>query len=198
MAKRSAEADLREHAAHVRTGLLPRADIVLLGYRPGALDRFGLGVHELAESQPGLIVGSLSAWGDHGPWGGRPGFDSIVLAASGIAVAYADDRGAPGALPVQALDIATGYRLAAAVIGLLAEGRGGVVRASLLGAARTLLATPSPPPRTDEGDVSMGVPLVTVSSPHGTLFLPPPPLLVDRRTLEHDVGGYGLSPLDWR
>ncbi|WP_338155509.1 CoA transferase [Arsenicicoccus dermatophilus] len=83
---------------------------------------------------------ACSAWGERGPWGTRAGFDSIVQAASGIAMVCAAAGGRPGALPVQALDHATGHQMAAEVLRLLAQARAGVLRISLLGAARELLA----------------------------------------------------------
>lgn len=65
--------------------LLAAADVVVTGYRPGALDRFGLSAQALAERRPGVVVAQLSAWGGYGPWGGRRGFDSLVQVATGIA-----------------------------------------------------------------------------------------------------------------
>lgn len=100
--------------------LLALADVVVTGYRPGALDRFGLSPEALAERRPGLVVARLSAWGRYGPWAGRRGFDSLVQAASGIAVTEGED-GDPGALPTQALDHGTGYLLAAGVLRALTE-----------------------------------------------------------------------------
>ncbi|MEU9705412.1 CoA transferase [Streptomyces sp. NPDC047981] len=93
--------------------LLDAADVLVTGYRPGALDRFGL-------HRPGLVVARLSAWGDYGPWGERRGFDSLVQVATGIAVTEGS-ADAPGALPAQALDHGTGYLLAAAVLRTLTE-----------------------------------------------------------------------------
>src|SRR5262252_199400 len=58
---------------------------------------------------PGLVVLSLSAWGRTGPWAGRRGFDSLVQAAPGIAHCEAAGSEAPGVLPAQLLDHATGY-----------------------------------------------------------------------------------------
>ncbi|XUM00817.1 CoA transferase [Streptomyces venezuelae ATCC 10712] len=95
--------------------LLDAADVLVTGYRPGALDRFGLG-------RPGLVTARLSAWGDYGPWGGRRGFDSLVQVATGIAVTEGSAE-EPGALPAQALDHGTGYLLAAAVLRSLTEQR---------------------------------------------------------------------------
>jgi crotonobetainyl-CoA:carnitine CoA-transferase CaiB-like acyl-CoA transferase len=117
--KRSATLDL---AADRQTfeELLAAADVVVTGYRPGALDRFGLSPEALAERRPGVVVAQLSAWGGHGPWRERRGFDSLVQAATGIAVLEGSpDR--PGALPAQALDHGTGYLLAAAVLRALTE-----------------------------------------------------------------------------
>lgn len=193
MGKRSAIADLNERSADVRA-LARDADVVLVGYRPGSLDRFGLAPDELAAEHPSLIVGSLSAWGEAGPWGDRLGFDSIVQAATGISMLCADADGNPGALPVQALDYATGAHLAGRVMGLLADGSGGIIRASLLGAARALLDRERVLHPSDD---PLGVPTANVSSPHGELLAVPPPLLVDRATIERDVGGYGASALTW-
>jgi hypothetical protein len=119
--KRLAALDLRKTPIE---DLLRDADAVVTGYRPGALEAFGLGDAQLAERHPHLVVASLSAWGRTGPWAERRGFDSLVQAACGIAWAEGRD-GAPGALPVQALDHATGYLLAAAVLRELAARRRG-------------------------------------------------------------------------
>jgi hypothetical protein len=107
--------------------LLDGADVLVHGYRPHALDRFGLTADALAEHHPGLVVVSLSAWGSTGPWGGRRGFDSIVQAACGIAVAESPDGKRPGAMPCQLLDHGTGYLCAAAALRALAAqaARGG-------------------------------------------------------------------------
>ncbi len=99
--------------------LVASADAVVTGYRPGALDRFGLSPQALHDRHPGIVVATLSAWGPTGPWVRRRGFDSLVQAATGIATAEAggDPDGArPGVLPAQALDHATGYLTAAAVL----------------------------------------------------------------------------------
>ena len=105
------------------------ADVVVTGYRPGALDRFGLAPEDLLARRAGLVVVRLDAWGWTGPWAERRGFDSIVQAACGIAVACGTEE-RPGALPAQALDHATGYLAAASALLGLAERpiRGGSIR----------------------------------------------------------------------
>ncbi|MFF9068872.1 CoA transferase [Streptomyces sp. NPDC014891] len=110
--------------------LLDAADVLVTGYRPGALDRFDL-------ERPGLVTARLSAWGDYGPWAGRRGFDSLVQVATGIAVAEGSAE-RPGTLPAQALDHGTGYLLAAAVLRSLTEqDRDGGTRLVRLALAQT-------------------------------------------------------------
>lgn len=124
LGKRSAFLDLgTDEGARRLDALLADADVVLLGYRPGALARFGLAPTELAARHPGLVVMELAAWGHTGPWRERRGFDSIVQAASGIATIEAGPDGDPGALPCQLLDHGTGYLAAGAVLDALAEQR---------------------------------------------------------------------------
>jgi CoA-transferase family III len=107
--------------------LLDRADVVLCAYRPGALAGLGLAPGVLAAQRPGLVVGTLSAWGGIGvgPWGGRRGFDSLVQMATGLADegrrAAGDPDGRPRPLPAQLLDHASGYLLAAGVLAALAR-----------------------------------------------------------------------------
>ena len=119
------------------------ADVLLTGYRPGALAAFGLSDERLAETHPSLVHASLSAWGPDGPWGGRRGFDSIVQAATGIALIESPDGDRPGALPAQALDHATGYLLAGVMALRQRDEEGGTwrVRAHLARTAHWLLRT---------------------------------------------------------
>ncbi|GAA1830274.1 CoA transferase [Pseudonocardia ailaonensis] len=132
--------------------LLAGADVVVTGYRPGALDRFGMAPEELAARHPGLVVVTLSAWGHRGPWAGRRGFDSLVQSACGIGLVEGD----PGALPAQVLDHATGYLGAAGALLALAEQRrsGGThhVRLALAGTASYLQRLPRTPPGAEDVD----------------------------------------------
>jgi CoA-transferase family III len=145
--KRSALLDLRADRARFHE-LLAGADVLVHGYRPGALGTLGL--DELIGLHPRLIVASLSAWGP-GPWAGRRGFDSIVQAASGIAMAESPDGVRPGALPAQALDHSAAYLLAGAVAHLLLRRTNGggswSVEVSLARIASELLALPREPRR---------------------------------------------------
>lgn len=92
--KRSTRLDLTGAAdRRVFEDLLAGADVVVTGYRPGALDRFGLAPEALASRRPGLVVAQLSAWGAYGPWGERRGFDSVVQVATGIAAVEGSGSG---------------------------------------------------------------------------------------------------------
>ena len=94
--------------------LLKTTRVLVQGYRPGALGRFGLSAEALAENYPGIITTSLSAYGHSGPWSERRGFDSLVQTATGFNVAEATAFGqtTPKAMPVQILDYATGFLMA--------------------------------------------------------------------------------------
>jgi crotonobetainyl-CoA:carnitine CoA-transferase CaiB-like acyl-CoA transferase len=128
--------------------LLRQADVVVLGYRPGALDRYGLDPHALWDRNPGLIIARLSAWGDVGPWAHRRGFDSLVQAATGVALIEGSAQ-SPGVLPAQALDHGTGYLLAAAILRALAaqheRGSGYLIDFALAATANWLMTLPARP-----------------------------------------------------
>jgi crotonobetainyl-CoA:carnitine CoA-transferase CaiB-like acyl-CoA transferase len=201
MGKRSACLNLaRPTDRETFEGLLASADVVVTGYRPGSLERFGLGT--LHERHPGLVVASVSAWSTGGPWRHRRGFDSIVQAACGIA----EIEGAPGALPVQALDHASGYLLAAAVLRAVSERtrRGGGWRAevSLAQTAAWLLrqpiaarATARRTALTDDGQDT-----AVRATALGTLRYALSPVAIDgaSRDWAHPVRRHGSDPAAWQ
>ena len=203
--KRSAEADFREPAVmEAVRGLIGSADVVVTGYRDGGLDRFGLAPEALLQARPDLVIITLSAWGSGGPWEGRRGFDSLVQAACGIADRYGrttDDGWQPGALPVQALDHATGYGLAAAAIALLAErlrsGRGGAARLSLARTAEELFRLPA---LAGHGASLPEPDFRVMDSPYGCLRYVGPPIMADGVPVEYSTGPvrYGTSQLRWQ
>lgn len=116
--KRSAFLDLATTQGRATfTDLVKTADVIVLGYRADALAKYGYGDAQLAALNPSLIVARLDAYGWQGPWQNRRGFDSLVQMSCGIAADGADacGRDEPTPLPVQALDHATGWILAAAI-----------------------------------------------------------------------------------
>jgi hypothetical protein len=146
LGKSCARLDLRRAADRARfEALLSRADILVHGYRRGALDRLGLDPAARRALSPGLVDVCLDAYGWSGPWATRRGFDSLVQMSSGIGDAgmrwRAADRPVP--LPVQALDHGTGYLMAATTIrGVtkrLTQGTGMTARLSLARTAKFLV-----------------------------------------------------------
>lgn len=158
--KLSVHADLRTPVGcDTLRALAADSHVFVQGYRPGGLAQLGFGPQELARLAPGIVYGSLSAYGTQGPWAARRGFDSLVQTATGFndAEGAAAGAGAPKALPMQILDHATGYLLAlglqAALMRQLREGGSWHVQVSLartgewlrsLGRVRAGLLAPKP------------------------------------------------------
>ena len=166
LGKACARLDLRRDADRATfEALLAGADVLVHGYRAGALDGLGYGTEARRAMSPGLVDVCLDAYGWTGPWAGRRGFDSLVQMSCGIAEAGQTWRGAdrPVPLPVQALDHATGYIMAASVLRLLArrlaDGTGGAARLSLARTAALLtqagpVAAADPPAPETEDDLA--------------------------------------------
>jgi hypothetical protein len=180
--KRSTLVDLHNpHARERLHALLDEADVLVTGYRPGALAAYGLDPDRLASTHPQLVCATLTAWTPSGPWGCRRGFDSIVQAATGLALLESVDGRTPGALPAQVLDHATGYLLAAGIASALRRRTevGGTWRVSahLARTAHWLLQTdaldaPSTPVDPDPW-------LVEAATESGRVRLPRPAFRID-------------------
>ncbi|MCP3988534.1 MAG: acyl-CoA transferase [Actinomycetia bacterium] len=208
--KRCGRLDLTEPEHHEELqSLLAEAHIMVHGYRPGALDRLGLGAEERQALAPGLVDVSLDAYGWTGPMAGRRGFDSLVQMSSGIAEAAMTTTGAdrPTPLPVQALDHATGYLVAATAlhgfVERLRSGRGFIGRTSLARTAKTLVSGPRTDIETDlepagRADVEEQI----EQSAWGPARRLRPPVQVEGAPLRWDLPATELGseprPLAWR
>jgi crotonobetainyl-CoA:carnitine CoA-transferase CaiB-like acyl-CoA transferase len=201
--KRSALLDVRTSPGKARfEQLLREADVLVTGYRPGALADFGLDPRRLAADFPGLVIARLSAWGPVGPWANRRGFDSIVQAATGISWVESVDGKTPGALPAQALDHGAGHLLAAAVLVALSrqanEGGTWLVETSLVAMARLLLDSA----RSDgsqDGPASWDDCLTECDTPSGRLRYALPAVLLDGGPKDYPSPGrvWGADPPTW-
>ena len=103
--------------------LLAEADVLIHGYRPDALEALGFGPEVRNAIAPNRVEVTLDAYGWTGPWAKRRGFDSLVQMSAGISDSgriWAGKEG-PHPLPVQALDHATGYLMAAACLSAIAS-----------------------------------------------------------------------------
>ncbi|MCX4566109.1 CoA transferase [Streptomyces albogriseolus] len=198
--KRSALVDLAS-GREVFEELLARADVVVTGYRPGSLDRFGLSAEALAGRRPGVVVAQLSAWGATGPWAGRRGFDSLVQVATGIAH-IEGEHGRPGTLPAQALDHGTGYLLAAGVLRALSDqadaGGGRLVRVALARTAAEVRAGANGS-AAHGGEVPATPWLAERNSPLGRLryALPPVDFEGGPRDWARPPGAWGADAARW-
>lgn len=151
LGKRCARLNLKNpHDRHTFEHLLKNADVLVHGYRAGALEKLGYGAEQRRTLSPGLIDVCLNAYGWSGPWRGRRGFDSLVQMSCGLAESGMQWKNAavPVPLPVQALDHATGYLMATAVLhGMrqrLRQGTGYSARLSLARTAQLLFDNPYP------------------------------------------------------
>jgi crotonobetainyl-CoA:carnitine CoA-transferase CaiB-like acyl-CoA transferase len=202
MGKRSTTLDLGDTTGRrAFEELLDEAHVVVTGYRPGALDRFGLTPEALAGRRPGLVIAQLSAWGRYGPWHERRGFDSLVQAATGIAELEGSPD-SPGALPAQALDHGTGYLLAAGVLRALTErhrtGGTRLVRLALTQTAHWLVHGLAPAPGEDDS-FDAGRRLTETDSPMGRLRHALPPVSYEGGpvTWAHPPGLWGTDAPVW-
>ena len=119
--KRSVTLDFTtERGRGLLLGLVAQCDVVLENFRPGVLDRHGLGWADLHERFPALVMCSVTGFGQDGPYRARPGYDGIFQALSGMMGASGLPDGAPGAGPMKSglslIDILTGLYLSTAVL----------------------------------------------------------------------------------
>jgi formyl-CoA transferase len=139
--KRAIALDLAtERGADVVRKLAETADVFVENYRPGSLDRMGLGYGELSRINPRLVYCSVSGFGLDGPYRERGGFDLIAQAMSGI-MSFVGEQGSqtPCSTAVPISDLNAGLYAAIGVLAALqsrqATGKGQHVESSLLESA---------------------------------------------------------------
>jgi crotonobetainyl-CoA:carnitine CoA-transferase CaiB-like acyl-CoA transferase len=116
--KRSIALDLKqERDRDICRDLARGADVFIENFKPGTAARLGLGYDALAALNPRLVYGSISGFGQTGPYSERPGFDLMVQAMSGIMSVNGPEDGPPHRLPLAICDIGAGMF---AAIGILA------------------------------------------------------------------------------
>jgi alpha-methylacyl-CoA racemase len=145
--RRCLELDLKKAAAvEVALRLVDRADVLIEGYRPGVVERLGLGPDVCTVRNPRLVYGRITGWGQHGPLASRAGHDINYLALSGLL----HQIGSPGGKPVPPLNVVADYGgggllLAFGIVCALQErqrsGRGQVIDAAMVDGAASFLAT---------------------------------------------------------
>ncbi|HLS42894.1 MAG TPA: CoA transferase [Paenalcaligenes sp.] len=136
--KRSVTLNLKD-PADIQTlkALCAAADIVIENYRPGVLDRLGVGYEALKAVNPGIIMCSISGYGQTGPYATRGAFDVSVQAMSGLMSVTGEQDSGPVKCGVPVGDFGAGlyaaYTIMAAVLRRQATGIGAYIDCSMLG-----------------------------------------------------------------
>jgi len=113
--------------------LVRRADVLVENFRPGVMDRLGLGPDALRQENPRLIYAAISGFGQDGPWRDRPAYDQIVQGASGVMSITGDSDTAPLRVGYPLADTVGGLTAAMAICAALnAPERGTVIDVSML------------------------------------------------------------------
>jgi crotonobetainyl-CoA:carnitine CoA-transferase CaiB-like acyl-CoA transferase len=122
--------------------LIDGADVLMENYRPGTLDKLGLGVEMVRARNPRLIYASATGFGSSGPYRDRPGQDLLAQALTGLAAASGSCAGPPVAVGAAVLDhhgaVLYALGIVAALMARQRTGHGMTVEASLLGAGLDL------------------------------------------------------------
>jgi formyl-CoA transferase len=113
--------------------LTARADVLVENFRPGVMDRLGLGYKALRAANPRLIYCAISGFGQGGPWADRPAYDQIVQGASGVMSITGDAESAPLRVGYPLADTVGGLTAAMAISAALnASPRGAFIDVSML------------------------------------------------------------------
>ncbi|MBX9943509.1 MAG: CoA transferase [Reyranella sp.] len=122
--------------------LVDNADVVLENFRPGVMDRLGLGWAALNARNPRLVLGSISGFGQTGPYAKRGGFDLMIQAMSGLMSVTGPKDGPPYRIPLAISDVGAGLYLTIGILAALQArqktGQGQWVETSLLEATVSL------------------------------------------------------------
>jgi len=138
--KKSVTANLKhEHGKALFLKLVKTADVVVENFRPGVMDRLGVGYAVLKQINPELVYCAISGFGQDGPWVHRPAYDQIIQGASGVMSITGDDQSAPLRVGYPVADTVGGMTAAFAVAAALnSTPRGSFIDVSML---ESVLAT---------------------------------------------------------
>ena len=138
--KRSIGIDLANSAGQeLARRLAATSDVVIENFRPGVMDRLGLGPADLRAADPLLVYVSISAYGSQGPFAARPGLDPVLQAESGMMALTGPIDGGPTRHPLSIIDTLTASHatsaVCAALVGRLRHGHGEFIDLCLLDTA---------------------------------------------------------------
>jgi crotonobetainyl-CoA:carnitine CoA-transferase CaiB-like acyl-CoA transferase len=131
--KRAVALDLKsEEGRDAFLALCDTADVLVENFRPGTLERLGIGPDVLLARRPSLVITRVTGFGQDGPYAGRPGFATMAEAMSGFAAINGEADGGPVLPPIALTDEITGLVAAFATMVAVHSGVGQVVDVNLL------------------------------------------------------------------
>lgn len=164
--KRSLTLDLKQKGGvEVANRLVAGADVVVQNFAPGAMDRLGLGVTQLHERFPSLVVASITGYGEDGPYRDRKAYDMLVQAEAGV-ISITGTPEDPSKVGVSLVDLSAGIYAFSSIMAALyrrqATGEGAAIRISLFD---TIMEWMSPHALV----ANYGTPQVRAGARHGTI-----------------------------
>ncbi len=143
--KRNIELDLKDpKAIEIVKRLAQKADIVTENFRPGVMDRLGIGYEALSEINPKLIYCAISGFGQEGPWKNTPSYDGRIQATSGIMSITGHEDSVPTRAGFAVCDALSGMTSAFAMAAALQQrnltGKGQLIDVAMLDATLTFLS----------------------------------------------------------
>jgi crotonobetainyl-CoA:carnitine CoA-transferase CaiB-like acyl-CoA transferase len=135
--KESFAADLKDPGdLQTVRALIARADVLIQNFRPGVIERIGLDYPAVHTMNPRLVYGSITGYGDRGPWRDKPGQDLLAQSLSGLAWLSGDADQGPVPMGLAVADLMAGAHLVQGILACLVRrgltGQGGFVEVSLL------------------------------------------------------------------
>ena len=135
--KRTITADLgTPEGADLLERLVRDADVLIENFRPGTLERWGVGPDRLLAANPRLVIARVTAFGQHGPYASRPGFGSLAEAMSGFAALTGEPDGPPTLPPFGLADgvaaLTTAFAVLTALRAVERDGAGQVVDVAII------------------------------------------------------------------
>ncbi|WP_299665715.1 CoA transferase [uncultured Ruegeria sp.] len=138
--KKSVTADLKQATDLEKIrALITKCDVMIHNFRPGVMERIGLGYDTIKALNPRIVYGAVSGYGTDGPWVAKPGQDLLVQSLSGVAWLNGNAQDGPVPTGFAMLDVATAGNLVQGILACLVRrsvtGEGGLVEVDLLSAA---------------------------------------------------------------
>ncbi|GAA4947398.1 CaiB/BaiF CoA-transferase family protein [Algibacter agarivorans] len=135
--KESFQADLKNDIDKQRVlKLIAKADILVHNFRPGVIERLGFDFETIKKINPNIVYGSISGYGNEGPWKSKPGQDLLAQSLSGITWLNGTDGNGPTPIGLALVDILSGAHLVQGILAALVKrsktGEGSKISVSML------------------------------------------------------------------